>query len=306
MKSTNYKSTGSIGNYDVHTDTLDGLRQRIRELENLNGNLKTENSGLIKTLERYDDFVALLTHDLKSPLIGCNQVLEAIINGRVASEQKTVLLEKLLTSNTEMLRMIWNVLDSYKIRGSGLSPHISSVNLLGLIHASLHDFAHQISHKNIQCELIIPATLPNIDTDFKLLRRAVINLIDNAIKFTPPHGKIQVTSKLENSWLSFSVVDSGSGIPYEQRAQLFKKFFQSKDEIADNTGTGLGLCLSKSIVELLNGTLEYRCSEEGGAIFTIALPRNRALKRRPKISPDISPNSSPSPNPSPNPNLSPS
>lgn len=296
MKSTNYKSTGSIGNYDVHADTLDGLRQRIRELEHLNGSLKTENSGLIKTLERYDDFVALLTHDLKSPLIGSNQVLEAMINGTMASEQKTVLLEKLLTSNNEMLRLIWNVLDSYKIRGSGLSPQITSVNLLSLIHASLHDFAYQISHKNIQCELIIPATLPNIDTDFKLLRRAVINLIDNAIKFTPPHGKIQVTSKLENSWLSFSVVDSGSGIPYEQRAQLFKKFFQAKDGIADNTGTGLGLCLSKSLIELLNGTLEYRSSEEGGAIFTIALPRNRAPKRRPNSAPDL--NLSPNLNPS--------
>lgn len=278
MKTFDYKGNAAVGNSASEPEILQGILEKIQELETSNRELTSRNLSLSTTIEQQNDFIASLTHDLKNPLLGSNRVLEAIISGSVASDNQNELLEKLLSSNTHTLRMISNTLDRYKFQSGALRPDYSKVNLLALLHSSLDDFSYQISHKQIVCQLDIPASFPDVETDYFLLRRALTNLIDNAIKFTPDSGKICVSGKFENSWLSFSVTDSGKGVPYEQRELLFKKFFQTSCGMSGDTGTGLGLCLSKNLIELLGGTLEYRSSDCGGAIFTISLPRKTRKK----------------------------
>lgn len=278
MKAFDYKNSAAVGNSAAEPEILQGNLEKIQELEASNRELTARNLTLLTTIEQQNDFIASLTHDLKNPLLGSNRVLEAIISGAVVTANQNALLEKLLSSNSHMLLMISNTLDRYKFNNGALHPDYSNVNLIALLHSILDDFSYQISHKQIVCELDIPASFPDVETDYVLLRRVLTNLIDNAIKFTPDSGKIYVSGKFEKGWLSFSVTDSGKGVPYDQRELLFKKFFRTSCAMADDSGTGLGLCLSKNLIELLEGTLEYRNSESGGAIFTISLPRKTRLK----------------------------
>ncbi|HIA55176.1 MAG TPA: hypothetical protein EYN91_24355, partial [Candidatus Melainabacteria bacterium] len=218
------------------------------ELEKRNLQLIETNSELNELLRQRDDFVASLTHDLKNPLIGVNRILEAILSGGVSPEDQQPLLQQIHSSNNFMLHMIWNLLDTYKHHSGALVPQLKQVNLVALLHAILGEFSFHMASKRQRAKLEIAASFPDIQADAILLRRALFNLIDNAIKFTPEDGYIEVFGEFDNETVRLSVRDSGRGIPFEQREKLFEQFWQGKRDVENQIGTGLGLYLTKNIV----------------------------------------------------------
>ncbi len=243
------------------------------ELEQRNLQLLNTNSELNELLRQRDDFVASLTHDLKNPLIGVNRILEAILAGTVSQEDQMRLLQQIHSSNNFMLHMIWNLLDTYKHQSGALVPQSKPVNLVALLHAILAEFSFHMESKDQRAKLEIPASFPDIQADMVLLRRALFNLIDNAIKFTPEGGCIEVFGEFDNSMVRLSVRDSGRGIPYEQREKLFEQFWQGERGGDNQIGTGLGLYLTKNIVDLHGGHLDCSSVDGEGATFSISLPR---------------------------------
>lgn len=243
------------------------------ELEKRNLQLTETNNELNELLRQRDDFVASLTHDLKNPLIGVNRILEAILAGTVSQEDQMRLLKQIHSSNNFMLHMIWNLLDSFKHHSGALVPQCKSVNLVALLHAILAEFSFHMESKDQRAKLEIPASFPDIQADMVLLRRALFNLIDNAIKFTPEGGCIEVFGEFDNSMVRLSVRDSGRGIPYEQREKLFEQFWQGERGGDNQIGTGLGLYLTKNIVDLHGGRLDCSSVDGEGATFSISLPR---------------------------------
>jgi signal transduction histidine kinase len=243
------------------------------ELEKRNLQLIETNSELNELLRQRDDFVASLTHDLKNPLIGVNRILEAILSGGVSPEDQQPLLQQIHSSNNFMLHMIWNLLDTYKHHSGALVPQLKQVNLVALLHAILGEFSFHMASKRQLAKLEIAASFPDIQADAILLRRALFNLIDNAIKFTPEDGYIEVFGEFDNETVRLSVRDSGRGIPFEQREKLFEQFWQGKRDVENQIGTGLGLYLPKNIVNLHRGTLECSSVDGEGATFSISLPR---------------------------------
>jgi len=243
------------------------------ELEKRNLQLIETNSELNELLRQRDDFVASLTHDLKNPLIGVNRILEAILSGGVSPEDQQPLLQQIHSSNNFMLHMIWNLLDTYKHHSGALVPQLKQVNLVALLHAILGEFSFHMASKRQRAKLEIAASFPDIQADAILLRRALFNLIDNAIKFTPEDGYIEVFGEFDNETVRLSVRDSGRGIPFEQREKLFEQFWQGKRDVENQIGTGLGLYLTKNIVNLHRGTLECSSVDGEGATFSISLPR---------------------------------
>jgi signal transduction histidine kinase len=243
------------------------------ELERRNLQLSRTNEELNQLLQQRDDFVASLTHDLKNPLIGVNRILEAILAGTVSLEDQNTLLKQIHSSNNFMLHMIWNMLDTYKHHSGALVPQLKQVNLVALLHAILEEFSFHMASKNQSAKLEIPASFPDVQADMVLLRRALFNLIDNAIKFTPEGGSIEVFGEFDSATVRLSVRDSGKGIPYEQREKLFSQFWQGRRGVENQIGTGLGLYLTKNIVDLHGGNLECSSVDGAGATFCILLPR---------------------------------
>jgi two-component system sensor histidine kinase KdpD len=113
--------------------------------------------------------------------------------------------------------------------------------------------------------------LPNISMDFTLISRVLINVIDNAIKYSPPEAPIEIQAQAANGYMEIAVVDRGTGIPKEDLTRIFDKFYrvQRPDNV---TGTGLGLAISKGIVEAHGGFMAAENRPDGGAIIMLALP----------------------------------
>jgi len=125
--------------------------------------------------------------------------------------------------------------------------------------------------KNRQVKIEIPAKLPLVPLDFVLLSRVLVNVIDNALKYSPPDEPIEIKARISNHCLEIVIADRGEGIPAEDLERIFDKFYrvQRPDNVS---GTGLGLSISKGIVEAHGGSIEAENRHGGGAIFTVRLP----------------------------------
>jgi signal transduction histidine kinase len=242
------------------------LAKRTAELERANEELKL-------LMQQKEAFVAALTHDLKSPLIACMRAAELLILDKLPDADRMSVYKQMLESIRSMLRMIWNLLDVYRHESGQLAPVAERVDVFELLRQCLSEFAFCIEEKQLQLELMLDEGMTPIQTDRVLLRRVLINLLDNAVKFTPVNGKLKVMASQNDHVMCVSVSDSGPGLSEEQRDRIFEKFWQTQLGRERGIGTGLGLHLSRQIMSALGGTIECFSKEGSGTQFTIKLQR---------------------------------
>jgi signal transduction histidine kinase len=242
------------------------LAERTAELEVAN----TELRAMKVVMQQREDFVAALTHDLKNPLIGGNRILEHIVEGSVAPEQLSEILSQVIQSNKNMLHLIWNMLEVYKSDSGCLVPEQDAVNIFRLLTQCLSEFSFAIKGKKIELRFDVSDGL-TVNTDRSLLRRVLINLLDNGVKFTPEGGQLIVSAVLEQQQLKVSVVNSGPAMSDMQLEGLFERFWQTPQGRQYGLGTGLGLFLSKQIMDVLGGSIECHTIEQNYTAFTITL-----------------------------------
>ena len=242
------------------------LARRTQELERKNEELQL-------AMKQREDFVAALSHDLKNPLIAGSRALEHLINGQVPAEQVPMIHEQLLESHRAMLRMIWNMLDVYRCDSGRLIPRYEPIDVTELLNRCLKEFSFTAREKQLITLFEVAAGLAPVLGDGIMLRRAITNLLDNAIKFSPVEGKIKISAQQKSTEIEIVIADSGPGLSAAQLQHLFSRFSTTPDSEQRNCGTGLGLFLTNQIIHALHG--DIRCenvSREWGTQFIISLP----------------------------------
>lgn len=218
-----------------------------------------------------------ISHELRTPLASVTGVLSMLLaDGQVLSEE--ILRELLNTAleETERLnRFVGNLLDISRLEADALTVSLDSCDIQDLIGAALRQMGPRLQAHSVSINL--PDDLPLVPLDFVLIEQALINLLDNAIKYAPPDKQIEIDVQVRPTRLEVSVADHGPGIPEEEKAHIFEKFYRGRqDERVDRreTGIGLGLAISKGFIEAHGGELWMDSRPEGGACFTFSLPLN--------------------------------
>jgi signal transduction histidine kinase len=220
-----------------------------------------------------EEFVAMMTHDLKSPLTVITGYVQALL-GELPTKIDPSLhlfIREMDKSAGKMLGMIEDVLDAYRLEVGLLQIDRHLCNVGSLLEGCASDGQREaaVHGSTLSCE--IAGNLPWLELDGKQIGRVFANLIGNAVKFTPRRGTIHLTGRLRDGALLVEVSDSGIGIPAEELPRIFNKYFRSS--VAQGfKGTGLGLTISKAIVEAHGGSINVESVVGKGSRFSVFLP----------------------------------
>lgn len=231
----------------------------------------------ITTLKHLDalksEFVAHVAHDLRAPLgvIQGNAWLLADLP-QLEEDDRSVARE-ILDAIHRMRALIDNVLDVGRIE-MGLAAEFEDMDVEPVLRAVVAAVEVAARRKDVALELDVPAGLPRVHGSAIRLEQAVANLLGNALKFTPPGGRVRVSASAEDGWLAVRVADSGPGIPADLHERLFRKF-STLGEHRANEGNGLGLAIVKSLVEAHGGRVSVQSEVGKGSVFGFALPVTR-------------------------------
>ncbi len=221
-----------------------------------------------------DDFIATLTHDLRTPLLAVIQTLKFFLDGSLGNldEKQSILLSTMLQSNEDLLGLVNALLEVYKFESGKLTLCKTCFSVKELIKQCYDELKPLAENKNI--EFVLSCDIEdNIDiyADKSEIKRVMINLCGNAVNYTNKNGKIVIFAKAQAGDFIFSVSDNGNGIPKEDIPHLFTRFSQGTSK-KRSTGTGLGLYLSRQIVEAHDGKIWLESKMSKGSEFSFLLP----------------------------------
>lgn len=220
-----------------------------------------------------DDFIATLTHDLRTPLLAAIQTLKFFLDGSMGevTEKQTLLLSTMKKSNEDLLGLVNALLEVYKYDASKLNLCKTNFDFKALIEQTYSELKPLADNKGIDFSVDYGTDDEiKINADRAEIRRVICNLCGNAINYTNNKGKVLVTVKCQEKDLIFTVQDNGNGIPQEDIPHLFKRFSQGTSK-KRSTGTGLGLYLSRQIIEAHNGKIWLESKVNKGSEFSFLL-----------------------------------
>ncbi len=227
-----------------------------------------------KELDRLrEDFVSTLTHDLRTPLLAAIQTLGFFIEGDLGElpEQQRELLEMLVHSNKEMLGLVNVLLEVYKYEAGRQKLILDTVDVSAMVNQVHKELDALAKSRDQVLTMSMPEDSVNTQADKQELRRVLMNLTGNAIHHTPAGGNINLALELSAERLTFSVQDNGRGIPEEDLKQLFQRFSQGTSN-KRSSGSGLGLYLSRQIIEAHGGHIGVESTVGKGSRFYFHLP----------------------------------
>lgn len=223
------------------------------------------------------DFVDSVTHELRTPLIAIDKSISLLVSksaGPISQDQEQFL--SIAERNLKRLAQLINdLLDLSKLEAGKIELKLKPVSIEKIINEPIETFAAWLKTKSIKLEKIIKEGMPQVNVDCDRINQVLVNLIGNAIKFTPTNGKITVEAifRKENQELEVSVHDTGIGIPKEELPKIFDKFYQSaRATSSEVSGSGIGLSIAKEIVELHRGKIWAESQIGQGAKFIFTLP----------------------------------
>jgi PAS domain S-box-containing protein len=245
------------------------------------GQLETMNDELLKQRAAADEanhaksnFLAVMSHELRTPLNaigGYVQLLEMGVHGPVSEAQKET-LGRIDRSQRHLLRLINDVLNLSRIEAGRVEYEVERVNLSELVSSTIPMVEPQMAAKNIGFETAVTPHLTAL-ADRDKAQQILLNLLTNAVKFTPAGGSICVQGRNRSSHVSLRVIDTGIGIPEEMIEKVFEPFVQvdaSKSRSAE--GTGLGLAISRDLARGMGGDLRAESEPGKGSTFELSLP----------------------------------
>jgi len=225
------------------------------------------------------DFVATVSHELRTPLTSIRYISDLLRDGRVVEEdRRSQYYETLHQESARLGRIIENILDFSKIE-AGLKEYRFVRTDAGPFTADIAArFSEVIALKGFRLKTSVASPLPAVAMDAEALGRALFNLLDNAAKYSGESREleIRVSSDLRN--VRWEIVDHGTGIPEEDLGRIFERFFRSRrDALADVKGSGIGLTITKHIVEAHGGTISVASEIGRGSTFTVMIPAESAV-----------------------------
>jgi signal transduction histidine kinase len=220
-----------------------------------------------------EEFVAMMTHDLKSPLTVIMGYVQALLEEMPQKVDRSLHLfvTEMDKSAMKMLSMIDDVLDAYRLEAGLLQIDRRPCDVRALLAGCCSDGEREAVVHGSSFSTELCAELPSLYLDGKQIARVFANLIGNAVKFTPRRGAISVASSVQSGCLVVEVCDTGIGIPQEDLPRIFNKYFRASGAQGFK-GTGLGLTISKAIVEAHGGRIAVESAEGKGSRFSVLLP----------------------------------
>jgi len=250
------------------------LEEKSRELEIATAELKAANEGLKELDQLKDDFMSSVTHELRTPLTSIRAFSEILLDDPKIDLKERRNFLGIIASETERLtRLVNQVLDLAKIESGHADWKSSEVDLAEVISQSVATTEQLILDKGGVVHLDLPKGASYVMADRDRLMQVMLNLLSNAEKFIPQgSGRIDVSLRRELNLFRVRIADNGPGIPPAAQADIFEKFRQVGDESANPLGTGLGLPISREIIEHFGGRISVHSSPGDGAIFIFELP----------------------------------
>ncbi|MEX2007996.1 MAG: HAMP domain-containing sensor histidine kinase [Candidatus Spechtbacterales bacterium] len=259
------------------------VRERTRELNKTTQALIKRDEELIAANQRLrqldelkSQFVAVAAHQLRTPLTEIRWTFNALVHeekGTLNAEQKKI-TSQAHRSTLYLIDLVSNLLDVSRME-EGMFGFVKKEQLLvPVVEKVCASFARAAERKKIHFETNFSAGVDaTCAFDADKMAIAISNVVDNAIKYTPEGGSVTVSVGKENDRATITVADTGIGLPAQQAPQLFSKFFRAKNaQRYQTSGTGLGLYLTKNIIEHHGGTITFTSQENKGSTFTISLP----------------------------------
>ncbi len=250
------------------------LEQKSRSLELATAELRAANDQL-KSLDRLkDDFMSSVTHELRTPLTSIRALSELMRDdAEMESGQRQQFLSIIVSEVERLTRLVNQVLDMAKIEAGHADWQPSDVDLVGLIKTSVQTTAELFRERAAQTKLSLPAGGVWVRADADRLTQVMLNLLSNAAKFVPAgRGEVHVILEQNNGRAVVRVRDNGPGVAPDQHGLVFEKFRQGGDSLNRPQGTGLGLPISRQIVEHFGGHMWLEPQPKQGACFAFDLP----------------------------------
>jgi signal transduction histidine kinase len=259
-----------------HADAFQELERQADQIRRLNRDLESQNARLIELEQLRNDLVHMIVHDMRAPLTS------VIASMRwVEREAGAGLAPPLAEANRvgrqsaeELLGMVNDLLDVARMEEGHLDLDPSAERVAVLAAAAREATRYLARDRHLEMGIEMPPGLPEVCVDREKVIRVMVNLIGNAIKFTPPGGRITVSARaVDAGWIAVTVEDTGEGIPPDDQDRIFEKFGQVKARQGGRTmSTGLGLAFCKMAVEAHGGRIAVDSRPGDGARFTLTLP----------------------------------
>jgi len=251
------------------------LEQKSHELEAATAELRAANERLQEVDRLKDDFMSTITHELRTPLTSIRAFSEILLDDPdIEAAQRTKFVSIIAKETERLTRLINQVLDLAKIESGGADWCVARVNVREIVADTLARMSPVFKEKGIEVEARLPDRISPVNADLDRLVQVLLNLLSNAVKFCRPgSGRIEVSLSENESDVRVDIRDNGLGIAIENQALIFQKFRQAGDTTTGKPqGTGLGLHISRQIVEHFGGRLWVESRHGEGACFSFTLP----------------------------------
>ncbi len=251
----------------------DSLERKIRDLDRQMETLQKAN--ILKS-----DFVSHVSHELRTPLTSIKAYVETLANNieDPTFVQRREFLDIVHKETNRLIRIVNDVLDVSKIEFGQRPVSRSAIALHAVVEEVLSMLSPSLKERDVTVSVNVPDSLPRVDGDADLIKQVFINLISNALKYSPRGTTITVRAREEAVSLVVSVSDQGIGIPRDEIGNVFNKYFRARSQVsAKMEGLGLGLAIVKNIVEQHGGSVRVESEENVGSTFSFSLPREHCF-----------------------------
>ncbi len=272
-----FDDRGAVTEIQMVGRDITTLKEAEAQLRHSSQRISLANAELARAARLKDEFLATMSHELRTPLnsiLGLSEVLLEEVFGSLNERQRNF-LQTIANSGEHLLRLINDILDLSKIESGKMELEFTSVSLPKVCQSSL-DFVKQSALQKQICLISqVEETVPEIEADERRLSQVLINLLTNAVKFTPNGGQIslQVRMNTTNQTVELAVKDTGIGIAADKFEEIFHPFTQVDTSLSRNyEGTGLGLSIVQRIVNLHGGSVQVESTVGQGSCFTVMLP----------------------------------
>jgi len=231
----------------------------------------------VKLLQHNDnsrrELIANVSHDLRTPLASLQGYLETLLlkNDTLTSDEILEYIQTAYENSQRLQKLISELFELASLENNDATLHFESFSMSELAQDVSQKFKLKAKNKGIKLETNIPEIPAFVSADIGLIQRVLENLLDNAIKYTPEGGEVEISLNIGHSTIETIIKDSGQGIPEHEAQHIFERFYRIEKH-RDQDGSGLGLAIVKRIIQLHNSSIDVSPAENKGAMFSFDLP----------------------------------
>mgnify|MGYP000981645546 FL=1 len=226
-----------------------------------------------------DEFISMASHQLRTPLTSMKGYVSMVLEGDVGeiNDQQRTMLQQAFDSSQRMVYLISDLLNVSRLRTGKFTITNSPTNLADIVESELEQLKANAQARNVKFVYSKPQSFPVLSLDETKIRQVIMNFMDNALYYTPANGRVNVELNCNDRVVTFTVTDSGLGVPKKDQPFLFTKFYRAQNARRMRPdGTGLGLYMARKIIVAQGGSILFNSEEGVGSTFGFAFPYSTA------------------------------